>query len=165
MAETDPKKKHMEYIAITGLVIIAFFIGISRFRKGSEKSEGFSKEKFEEQWKEIEILEKNLPMEEKAVSYDADSEKEPFKSPIESKKKRDVVTEEDIFLPSMKFQGMIWSSSRPQAIINDKVYDVNDVIYNIGSGEEEMFPIKITEITKEGICLRYKGKGFLVRPK
>lgn len=165
MAETDPKKKHMEYIAITGLVVVALFIGISRFRKTSEKGgEAFSKEKFEEQWKEIEILEKNLPMEEKAVSYDTDSEKEPFKSPIESKK-RDMVTEEDIFLPSMKFQGMIWNSSRPQAIINDKVYDVNDVIYNIGSGEGEMFPIKITEITKKGIYLRYKGKGFLVRPK
>ncbi|MBU4149330.1 MAG: general secretion pathway protein GspB [Candidatus Omnitrophica bacterium] len=163
MAESDPKKKQMEYIAITGLVVAALFIGISRFKKNDAKDEVFSKERFKEQWKEVEILEKEVPKEEKPVSYDADAEKAPFKSPIEDEKKIDMAAE-DVSLPSMQFQGMVWSSTRPQAIIDNKVYDVNDVIY-IGSGEEEKFPIKIVEITKEGIYLRYKGKGFLVKPK
>lgn len=162
MAELDPKKKQMEYIAITGLVVVALFIGITRFKKVDTKDEVFSKEKFKEQWKEVEILEKEVPKEEKPVSYDADAENAPFKSPIEAEKKIDMTAE--VSLPSMQFQGMVWSSARPQAIINNKVYDVNDVIY-IGSGEEEKFPVKIMEITKEGIYLRYKGKGFLVKPK
>ncbi|MEK7867918.1 MAG: hypothetical protein AAB157_00915, partial [Candidatus Omnitrophota bacterium] len=71
--------------------------------------------------------------------------------------------EENVVLPEMTFQGMVWKSSRPQAIINSKVYDIKDVI-NVGAeglGEE----IKIKDITKDGIHLIYKNKEFIVRPK
>ncbi|MFH1853982.1 MAG: hypothetical protein ABH815_01575 [Candidatus Omnitrophota bacterium] len=161
MADAGAKKKQMEYMAITGLVLIALFVGISRFKKGSVDDEVFSKKKFKEKWKEVEVLEKNIPEEEKGVSYGADSQKIPFKSPLEDVKK--IEATEDISLPSMTLQGMIWNSRRPQAIINNKVYEINDII-DTGSQEDE-FNVKIADITKEGIYLRYKGKDFLVRPK
>jgi hypothetical protein len=164
MAEKEVKKKQMEYIAISGLVLVALFIGISRFKKGSTDDEVFSRKQFKEKWKEGEILEKTIPQAEKGISYSADSSKTPFKSPLEVETKNIEVVEEDISLPLMAFQGMVWNSVRPQAIINDKVYDVNDII-RVNIGMEEEFPVKIMDITREGMYLRYKGKDFLVRPK
>lgn len=165
MAEKDPKKKQMEYIAVAGLVMVALFIGMSRFKKSGVDDEVFSKKQFNEQWKEVEILEKTIPREEKGVSYDVDSAKTPFKSSLEIETKNIEVVEEDISLPSMTFQGMIWNSVRPQAIINDKVYDINDVIRVNAGSEEDESPVKIVDVTREGIYLRYKGRDFLVRPK
>jgi len=165
MAGTDAKKKQKEYIAITALVLVALFIGMSRFKKGEADDEVFSRKNFKEQWKEVEILERNIPAEQQGVSYDADPEKTPFKSPMEEKKKDIDVATEDVSLPSMTFQGMVWGSTRPQVIINNKVYDVNDVIYTGADLGEEAFPVKITDVKREGIYLRYKGKDFLVRPK
>ena len=62
----------------------------------------------------------------------------------------------------MTFQGMVWSSVRPQVIIDNKVYDVGDVI---ALGEGEAAHVKIIDIDKQGIHLKYMGKGLLVRPK
>ena len=63
----------------------------------------------------------------------------------------------------MKFQGMIWKSFRPQAIINNKVYDVNDVVdIDTGEGGGE---VKVIGIKEDGIHLKYKGKEFIARPK
>lgn len=163
MADANVKKKQMEYIAITAMVLIAVLVGISRFKKGNIEDEVFSKKQFKEEWKEVEILEQNIPKEEKAVSYRAATDSTPFKSPFEDQKKIEEAAVEDVSLPSMSFEGMIWNSIRPQAIINNKVYDVNDIIKTGSEGDE--FNVKVTDITREGIYLRYKGKDFLVKPK
>ena len=89
------------------------------------------------------------------------SDRIPFKGPFEG----ELTTETsgvDVMLPSMTFQGMIWSSERPQVIIDNNVYDIGDVIV-IGSGETAD-EIKIKNIDKQGIHLRYKGVEFLKRP-
>ena len=83
----------------------------------------------------------------------------PFKSPFDEIAVGDKSQEENILLPEMQFQGMIWRSSRPQAIINNKVYDIKDVI----TVTEEKIEVK--DIDKDGIHLIYKGKEFIVRPK
>jgi hypothetical protein len=158
MAE-DKAKKQKEYIAITALVVVAIIIGINRFRKGNVEDELFAKKHYREEWKEIEVIEKSAPRGEKGVGFNPASGRIPFKSPLETIEKVNV-SEEQIVLPSMKFQGMVWNSARPQVIINNRVYDVGDII-----PQPDGFNVKVMDVRKEGIYLRYKGKDFLVRPK
>ena len=161
MPEKDPKKQQMEYIAVGLVVVVAVFIGLSRFKKKEKDDEVFSKKEFNEKWKEVEILEKKVPEEEKGISYTADAERIPFKSPFEEE--RVDVADENITLPAMTFQGMVWNSMRPQVIVDNKVYDIHDSI-EIGIGDTRV-KVKIKDITKDGIYLEYKRKKFLVRPK
>ncbi|MCX5693205.1 MAG: hypothetical protein NTX47_05950 [Candidatus Omnitrophica bacterium] len=159
MAEATPKKQHtIEYIAIGALVAAALIIGIARFKKGDTDDEVFSRKEFNKKWKEVEILEANVPNKENEISYTIGDANLPFKSPfdevVENKE-----SGEEFLLPEMQFQGMIWKSSRPQAIINNKVYDIKDVI-TVVEGE-----IEVKDINKDGIHLIYKNKEFIVRPK
>ena len=161
MADVDLKKQQMEYIGIGLLVLVAFFIGVARFKKKGNGDEVFSRKEFNKEWAEVEILEKKVPKEDKKIAYVTYSDRIPFKGPFEG----ELTTETcgvDVMLPSMTFQGMIWSSERPQVIIDNNVYDIGDVIV-IGSGETAD-EIKIKNIDKQGIHLRYKGVEFLKRP-
>jgi hypothetical protein len=160
MAESTSKKQYtVEYIAISALVAVALIIGILRFKKSGSDDEVFSRKEFNNKWKEVEILEVSIPKKENKIDYAIEDEKAPFKSPFdetaENKESKEI-----ILLPDMQFQGMVWKSSRPQAIINNKVYDVKDVI-NIAEGET----IEIKDINKDGIHLMYKNREFIVRPK
>lgn len=160
MAEPSLKKQpNMEYIAIGVLVAAAIIIGIARFKKGDIDDEVFSRKEFNKKWKEVEILEANIPNKEDKISYAIEDSSMPFKSPFDEAAVENKVLEENILLPEMQFQGMIWRSSRPQAIINNKVYDIKDVIT---AAEEK---IEVKDIGKDGIHLMYKGKEFIVRPK
>lgn len=161
MAEANLKKQQMEYIGIGLLVLVAFFIGVSRFKKKDKDDEVFSRKEFNKKWTEVEILEKKVPKEEKKLAYTVYSDRDPFRGPLEKEQDEEVV-DASITLPSMTFQGMIWSSRRPQAIIDNSVYDVGDVII-IGSGETAD-EVKIKGIDKKGIHLRYKGVDFLKTP-
>ncbi len=55
-------------------------------------------------------------------------------------------------LPRVDLQGIIWSKTMPQAIINESVMKAGDYI--------QEFQIK--GITKNGIILFYKGKDYLI---
>ena len=163
MAELAPKKQHtVEYIAIAALVLIAVIMGIARFKKGDTDDEVFSRKEFNKQWAEVEILEAGVPKKEKEVAYVGSPDKIPFKSPFDEVEE-DKAPEEQVTLPAMTFQGMVWKSSRPQAIINNKVYDVNDIV-NIDTGVIGG-EIRVKDVTKDGIHLIYKKKEFIVRPK
>ncbi len=165
MADGTPKKQHaIEYIAIGALVAAALIVAIMRFKKGDINDEVFSRKEFNEKWKEIEIIEAKAPKNEKEVTaYTIENEKFPFRSPFDEILENKGLEDEGITLPQMQFQGMVWKGSRPQAIINNKVYDVNDVVeLNTGEAEGE---VKVKGVNKEGIHLIYKGKEFIVRPK
>lgn len=169
MAEMNPKKQQMEYIAIGVLVLVALFIGISRFGKKGASDEVFSRTEFNKRWEEIKVLEKKVTKlektlleERKSVAYKVDEAKAtPFKSPFERKKPVSI-EEEVVILPRMNLQGMVWNSRLPQAIIDNKVYTKDDIVV-IGTGETAE-KVKITDITAEGITIRYKTKYFIVRP-
>ncbi len=60
--------------------------------------------------------------------------------------------EEKINAPRVDLQGIIWSKTRPQAIVNNNVKKVGDMI-----GKFE-----IKEITKNGIILFRKGRSFSI---
>jgi hypothetical protein len=163
MADSTVKKQHMiEYIAIGALVVVALIIGMARFKKGDTDDEVFSRKEFNEKWKEVEILEANVPKKEKEIAYAVGDERFPFKSPFDDMIENKKPEEENVTLPEMQFQGMVWKSSRPQAIINNKVYDIKDTI-KIDAETEEV--IRVKDIAKDGIHLVYKGKEFIVRPK
>ncbi|MDP8230906.1 MAG: hypothetical protein P9L93_07380 [Candidatus Gorgyraea atricola] len=161
MAEMNLKKQQIEYIGVGALVLVALLIGLTRFKKGDNNDEVFSRKEFNEKWAEVEVLEAKVPEEESGVAYLAGTGRVPFKSPLEEEAVS--VEDESAILPEMKFQGMVWSSIRPQAIIDDKLYDVDDVI-EVGLGETKS-QVKIKDITRTGIRLRFKGKDFIVRPK
>lgn len=160
MADKDPKKQQMEYIAIGALVLVALFIGVAKFKKKDTDDEVFSRRQFNERWAEVEILEAKPPKVERGVQYAVTTERIPLKSPFEGKS---VDAGADVTLPTMTFQGMVWSSVRPQVIIDNKVYDKGDFI-EVGAGEEKD-RIKVEDIARDGIYLRYKGRQFIVRPR
>lgn len=60
-----------------------------------------------------------------------------------------------VVLPVMNIQGIIWNKKMPQAIINNGVKKVGDLI--------EKFEIQ--EITREAVVLFYKGKTYKVKIK
>jgi hypothetical protein len=160
MAELASKKQHtIEYIAIGALVAAAVIVGIVRFNKNDTDDEVFSRKKFNNKWKEVEMLEANVPSKENKIAYTVKDEEFPFKSPFDETMEEEVSGGDNILLPAMQIQGMIWKSSRPQAIINNKVYDVKDVI-SVTGGE-----VEVKSVDKDGIHLIYKGKEFIVGPK
>ncbi|MCX5687039.1 MAG: hypothetical protein NTV71_00075 [Candidatus Omnitrophica bacterium] len=165
MAEQMSQKQHTtEYIAISALVLVALVIGIMKFKKGDTDDEVFSRKEFNKKWQEVEILEASVPKDENEIIYNVENERFPFKSPFDDMAKyKEEPVDENVTLPEMLFQGMVWKSSRPQAIINNKVYDIKDVI-NVGTEAGEG-NIVVKDITKEGIRLIYKKKEFIVRPK
>lgn len=164
MPEGSPKKQYnIEYIAIGALVAAALIIGIVRFKKGSADDEVFSRKEYDKKWKEVEILEKQIPKKEKEFAYTKNDDNAPFKSPFDEALEDKGPEGMDVALPDMKFQGMVWKSSRPQAIIDNKIYDIKDVIKLDTEGE--LGEIRVKDIAKDGIHLLYKGKEFIVRPK
>jgi hypothetical protein len=137
-------------------------VGITRFKnKDRGDDEVFSRTEFNKKWKEVEILESSVPRQEKGIDYALRTERIPFKNPFEEEKQIIIeeAIDEKVKLPDMSFQGMVWSSKRPQAIINSNIYDIGDEIL-IGAEE-----VVLKSIDKDGIHLRYKGKEFIVRPK
>ena len=56
--------------------------------------------------------------------------------------------------PSFTITGLVWNTSRPQAIINDQVVDVGDKISEY----------QIVSISKTGIKMEYQGQTFTVTP-
>jgi len=97
----------------------------------------------------------NIPLRNK-VEFPDEIFKDPFKSVLpEIQKTATVVQEEykeEVALPVVNIQGLIWGGKEPLAIINNKVYKVGDLIEDI----------KIINIEKEGVSVIYRGKNFVL---
>jgi len=154
MADTNKKKQQMEYIAVAVLSVIAIFIAVNKFAGKTEERDIFPVKLFTKKPQEAEET-RPVTHEKKGVEYTAIDKRTPFKSPLEEKKKKKVVVEEEIILPAMIVQGMIWNSPRPQAVIDKKIYNIDDIVNGA----------KIEDVTKDGVHLNYKGKEFVIRPK
>ena len=162
MADAEAKKRQqMEYMAVGILIVIALLIGVSRFKKKDRDDEVFSRKVFNEKWKEVEALEETVPKKEFAVNYGGEPDETPFKSPMDEKKNAVLEKQEEMSLPALHVQGMVWNSRRPQAIINGAIYDINDAIILEGTEGE----IIVRDVLKDGIHLRYMGRSFMVKPK
>lgn len=64
--------------------------------------------------------------------------------PVEKKKE----------IPKVKINGLVWNSTRPQAIVNGEVLDIGDKIQSF----------KIMAIKKTGIDISYYGKIVRINP-
>lgn len=95
-----------------------------------------------------------------AVSYTSRGLRDPFKSPFEMQG-IPVVAEAEPTAPTVEYglshlnvQGMVWGSKMPQAIINNQIVRIGEII----DGAE------ILEIRREGVYVLYEGKQYIVRP-
>lgn len=57
--------------------------------------------------------------------------------------------------PKFTVQGMVWDSDKPQAIIDNKIYNLGD----------EINGAKIIEINKEGVKVIYQSNIFVITPE
>ena len=74
---------------------------------------------------------------------------------VEKKKEPGKETEEsETFNPSTPLivQGVVWGGIMPQAIINDRVINIGDVIEGA----------KVIDISKKGVILLYKDRKYLL---
>ena len=92
----------------------------------------------------------------KKVEYTSQDLRDPFRSPFEMEKVLDkgAGVAPEAGLSHLQVQGMVWSSKMPQAIINDTVVRIGEVI----DGAE------ILDIRKEGIYMLYQGRQYIIRP-
>ncbi len=77
--------------------------------------------------------------------------------PMEVEKKKESgkeTGESETFNPSTPLivQGVVWGGAMPQAIINNKVFNIGDVIEGA----------KVIEINKKGVILLYKDRTYLL---
>lgn len=90
------------------------------------------------------------------VEYQAGDLRDPFKGHDKEEKEQEIEEPQEAPqeptepLPSLTIQGIVWGGSIPQAIINDKIVKVGDMI---GSS-------KIIKIDKDGITLLYEGRQY-----
>lgn len=94
----------------------------------------------------------------KEVKYTSQHLRDPFQSPFEMIQ-MDIGSGEPeatigYGLPHLQVQGMIWGSETPQAIINNTVVKVGEVIEDA----------EILDIRKEGVYVLYKEKRYILRP-
>lgn len=66
-----------------------------------------------------------------------------------------VIPQENIAPPSFNIQGLIWNTSLPQAIVDNQVVKVGDMI----NGAE------VLDITKEGVTVKYQNNEFILKPQ
>ncbi|MFH1783204.1 MAG: hypothetical protein ABH848_06270 [Candidatus Omnitrophota bacterium] len=156
MAPKTLKKEHIEYILIGVFLIAAIILVVARFGGKNIASLILSSRDLKVKMEELDVKAKAVPKAVKAIPYSAGKENSPFRGPFDR-----VSDEATVSLPSMNLEGMVWNSIRPQAIINNSVFDVGDVIVT----DSEGFEAKIIDITREGIHIKYKEKLFTVRPK
>lgn len=91
------------------------------------------------------------------VEYKAEGLINPFRSPLEKSvvvapiKGPEGVQAEVKPLPPLTVQGLIWGGNFPQAIINDKVVKIGDVIVE---------GVNISAIDKDGIEVMFEGRRY-----
>ncbi len=56
--------------------------------------------------------------------------------------------------PELVVQGLVWSTTRPQAIVNDKVVTIGD----------EIAGAFVRQINRSGITVEYRGQEFVISP-
>jgi competence CoiA-like predicted nuclease len=90
----------------------------------------------------------------KKVEYTSQNLRDPFKNPFEKEKELEQSFSTELDLSRFQIQGMVWNSDTPQAIINNTVVNIGDVIEDV----------EIVAIHKEGIYVFYEGREYILRP-
>ncbi len=114
--------------------------------------------------KELETMEKTEPLPSEVivspnVEYKAEDLRDPFQNPNiaegkEPAEESEVSETKEIIPLSLTVQGLIWGGSFPQAIINNKVVKVGDIIEGA----------RIISIDKEGITVFFEERQYNLSP-
>lgn len=93
----------------------------------------------------------------RVVKYSADNFRDPFRAPVIEEEKKAVKPVKrypgsgpEVKLPPLKISGVIWGTKIPQAIINNKVVKIGDMIDGV----------KIINISREEITVSYQSREF-----
>jgi hypothetical protein len=94
------------------------------------------------------------------VEFNEADSKDPFASPLPQK---DVTLYKQVAdsggqgatLPIFSVQGLVWGTDKPQAIIDNKIFNIGD----------EIKGAKIIAIDKDGVKILYQERTFLVNPE
>ncbi|MBL7130170.1 MAG: hypothetical protein ISS45_01990 [Candidatus Omnitrophica bacterium] len=91
----------------------------------------------------------------KTVKYTSQDLRDPFENPFE------MMTQPEpskptigVGLSHLQVQGVIWGSKMPQAIINNVVVRIGEVIEGV----------EILDIRQEGVYVLYEGRQYIIRP-
>ena len=148
-------KKRALYYIIFGLAASMAVLVYSKSLAAQQDSAS-SKELNEEELTKVGIVPNKNNAQEEAVTrpkveYKARGLRDPFKPPQTKKEAEAQQTkppEEAKPLPALVVQGLIWGGIFPQAIINNKVVRVGDLIEGV----------EITGINQEGVTILFDGK-------
>ena len=91
------------------------------------------------------------------VEYTASSLRDPFEPALvkeerNEKKEEKPQTQNQSPMPSLSIQGIVWGGRLPQAIINNQVVNIGDIIQGI----------RLIDISKEGITVFYNGREQVI---
>ncbi len=153
------RKKSYKNLFISLLIIAAVFVNISSaFAAKSKKHKGKQSAKKAADTVQKKKKARKLRTEIKYTGFEA--KRNPFAPPEKVAKmlaKPDEINGaekiETVKLPKVDVQGIVWSKTMPQVIVNETVMKVGDYI--------QEFQIK--EITRNGIILFHKGKEYLMK--
>jgi len=95
-----------------------------------------------------------------AVEFKSEGTRDPFVSavpqkPVVYRSTDTTVMQGQVKPPNFLVEGMVWGSARPQAIIEDKIYNIGD----------EVKGAKIVSIDRDGIKVTFQGNIFLIAPE
>lgn len=94
---------------------------------------------------------KSQPVLRPPIEYTAEKLRDPFQGvKIEKEEKASEITTPTALPPSLTIQGLVWGGSFPQAIINNKVFKVGDMIEGC----------RIIDINKGGVTIFFGGRQY-----
>ncbi|MCK4993657.1 MAG: hypothetical protein KAS13_01250 [Candidatus Omnitrophica bacterium] len=153
------RKKSYKNLVISLLIIISLFANASAVLAAKPK-----KQKGKKNDEKVKVAEKKAETVKEArteIKYTGfEAKRNPFAPPkevakmiaepytIDGLKKIEIVK-----MPKVEVQGIIWSKSMPQVIINGDVMKVGDYIQDF----------QIKEVTRKGIILFHKGEEYLMK--
>lgn len=150
--------KIAKYKVMTVFSVTVFIFSLFITNLFVAAQEGFKGEK------KLEAMEKTTPLPSEVIvlpniEYKAEDLRDPFQNPniAEGKKpteESEVSETKEITPPSLTVQGLIWGGNFPQAIINNKVVKVGDIIEGV----------RIISIDKEGITVFFKEREYKLPP-
>ena len=90
-------------------------------------------------------------------------ERDPFESILPKEdlrlKKEETLAKTQISAPKLKVEGILWGSSRPQAIINGNVYEVGEAVRGMPQTTIHKIEKGMVIIIYEGVVFQYGTKS------
>jgi len=93
-----------------------------------------------------------MPISRPEINYQSTGKRNPFEQPsvFSDKGETDIPVPVEMQLPSLTVQGIIWEGNYKQAIINNRVVKIGDIIENAD----------VVDINKEGVTVLFAGVEY-----